>query len=126
MGRFNLSRPFPPWLYEIARNVAIDANRRNKRWPTGSLPENLQDDRIILPDEQEKVQEILNLLLPSDPQRDQKIQAFKSYRLEARKSRPPAEMEELSKRFGVSLSTFSTWASEVADALRAFLNDNGV
>lgn len=47
LDRFDGSRPFRPWLFEIARNAAIDAQRRRRK--TGELPPEAGEP--ALPDE---------------------------------------------------------------------------
>jgi RNA polymerase sigma-70 factor (ECF subfamily) len=43
IGRFDSSRPFPPWLFRVARNCAYDQLRRKKRWWSFNLDENRPD-----------------------------------------------------------------------------------
>jgi RNA polymerase sigma-70 factor (ECF subfamily) len=38
--RFDLDRPFAPWLFRVARNCAYDQLRRKKRWWSFTIDEN--------------------------------------------------------------------------------------
>lgn len=54
--RYDLERPFGPWLYSIARRVAVDAYRRERRHRGhGTLNDN---DVMVLPDLFEQLWEI--------------------------------------------------------------------
>ncbi len=50
LGRFDATRAFRPWLYHIARNVALNAlrSRRLKEKAGGELPERAASDRIAV------------------------------------------------------------------------------
>jgi RNA polymerase sigma-70 factor (ECF subfamily) len=40
IGRYDLNRPFAPWLFRVARNCAYDQLRRKKRWWSCDIDEN--------------------------------------------------------------------------------------
>src|SRR5581483_10806894 len=48
LDRFDATRPFRPWLYQIARNTALNAlrARRKKESGTGALPDRAGSDRL--------------------------------------------------------------------------------
>jgi RNA polymerase sigma-70 factor (ECF subfamily) len=50
LGRFDATRAFRPWLYQIARNVALNAlrARRLKEKASGDLPERAASDRVAV------------------------------------------------------------------------------
>ncbi len=61
--RYDRSRPFSTWMYRVALNVAIDFQRRKKRWgrtatglDEGSVPSNDNTDK------QEQLDEVRELL----------------------------------------------------------------
>ena len=41
--RYDLERPFAPWLFRVARNCAYDQLRRKKRWWSFDIDENRLD-----------------------------------------------------------------------------------
>ena len=43
IGRYDLDRPFAPWLFRVARNCAYDQLRRKKRWWSFYFDENRSD-----------------------------------------------------------------------------------
>ena len=54
--RYDPTRPFGPWIYSIARRVAVDAYRRERRHRGhGTLNDN---DVMVLPDHFEQLWEI--------------------------------------------------------------------
>lgn len=66
---FDDERKFRPWLYTIATNQAIDAQRRNKRHRMVSL------DRQADSDSGEEIGSLLQLLASSEPEADANIDA---------------------------------------------------
>lgn len=60
-GQFEMDRRFRPWLYTIATNQAIDAQRRNKRHRMVSL------DRAGQGDENDDTAKLANLLVSASP-----------------------------------------------------------
>lgn len=67
--QFEESRKFRPWLYTIATNQAIDAQRRNKRHKNVSL------DRNIKPEGSDDVGTLLDLLTSKEPLPELRIEA---------------------------------------------------
>lgn len=59
--QFEEGRKFRPWLYTIATNQAIDAQRRNKRHRSVSL------DRNTKPESSDDVGTLMDLLASSEP-----------------------------------------------------------
>jgi RNA polymerase sigma-70 factor (ECF subfamily) len=50
LGRFDPERPFRPWLFQIARNAALNALRargKKEKPASGSLPERPSSDRLV-------------------------------------------------------------------------------
>jgi len=66
---FDDERKFRPWLYTIATNQAIDAQRRNKRHRMVSLDRQADSDRG------EEIGSLLQLLASSEPEADANIDA---------------------------------------------------
>jgi RNA polymerase sigma-70 factor, ECF subfamily len=60
-GQFEAGRKFRPWLYTVATNQAIDAQRRNRRHRSMSL------DRKTSGDDEADAGSLLDLLESSDP-----------------------------------------------------------
>jgi RNA polymerase sigma-70 factor (ECF subfamily) len=67
--QFDEGRKFRPWLYTIATNQAIDAQRRNKRHKNVSL------DRNTRPEGSEDVGTLLDLLTSKEPSPEIRIDA---------------------------------------------------
>jgi RNA polymerase sigma-70 factor (ECF subfamily) len=67
--QFDEGRKFRPWLYTIASNQAIDAQRRNKRHKNVSL------DRNTRPEGSEDVGTLLDLLTSKEPSPEIRIDA---------------------------------------------------
>jgi RNA polymerase sigma-70 factor, ECF subfamily len=67
--QFDESRKFRPWLYTIATNQAIDAQRRNKRHRSVSL------DRNTRPESSDDLGSLMDLLVSREPSPDQRIDA---------------------------------------------------
>lgn len=66
--QFDEERKFRPWLYTIATNQAIDAQRRNKRHRMVSL------DRRTEHDHGEEIGTLLELLTSSEPEADSNLE----------------------------------------------------
>lgn len=67
--QFEAGRKFRPWLYTIATNQAIDAQRRNKRHRSVSLDRNTRHDGS------DDVGSLLNLLESKEPSPDFRAEA---------------------------------------------------
>jgi RNA polymerase sigma-70 factor, ECF subfamily len=67
--QFEEGRKFRPWLYTIATNQAIDAQRRNKRHRNVSL------DRNTKPDGADDVGTLMDLLTSSEPAPERRLEA---------------------------------------------------
>jgi RNA polymerase sigma-70 factor (ECF subfamily) len=67
--QFEEGRKFRPWLYTIATNQAIDAQRRNKRHKNVSL------DRNTRPEGSDDVGTLMDLLASSEPAPDHNLDA---------------------------------------------------
>lgn len=67
--QFEEGRKFRPWLYTIATNQAIDAQRRNKRHKNVSL------DRNTRPEGSDDVGTLMDLLASSEPSPDHNLDA---------------------------------------------------
>lgn len=67
--QFEEGRKFRPWLYTIATNQAIDAQRRNKRHKNISL------DRNTRPEGSDDVGTLMDLLTSSEPAPDHNLDA---------------------------------------------------
>jgi RNA polymerase sigma-70 factor (ECF subfamily) len=67
--QFEEGRKFRPWLYTIATNQAIDAQRRNKRHKNISL------DRNTRPEGSDDVGTLMDLLSSSEPAPDHNLDA---------------------------------------------------
>ncbi|MEX0978369.1 MAG: sigma-70 family RNA polymerase sigma factor [Pirellulales bacterium] len=67
--QFEEGRKFRPWLYTIATNQAIDAQRRNKRHKSVSL------DRNTKPEGSDDVGTLMDLLTSREPSPDGRIEA---------------------------------------------------
>jgi RNA polymerase sigma-70 factor (ECF subfamily) len=67
--QFEEGRKFRPWLYTIATNQAIDAQRRNKRHKSVSL------DRNTKPEGSDDVSTLMDLLTSREPSPDGRIEA---------------------------------------------------
>lgn len=65
--QFEIGRRFRPWLYTIATNQAIDAQRRNKRHRGISL------DRTSRSDESDNVGALVDLLVSKEPNPEQRL-----------------------------------------------------
>ncbi|REK15596.1 MAG: RNA polymerase sigma factor [Planctomycetota bacterium] len=66
--QFDDGRKFRPWLYTIATNQAIDAQRRNKRHKSVSL------DRNTRPEDSDSVGTLMDLLTSNEPAPDARIE----------------------------------------------------
>lgn len=67
--RFEEGRKFRPWLYTIATNQAIDAQRRNKRHKSVSL------DRNTKPEGSDDLGTLMDLLTSREPSPDGRVEA---------------------------------------------------
>ena len=67
--QFEEGRKFRPWLYTIATNQAIDAQRRNKRHKSVSL------DRNTRPEGSDDVGTLMDLLTSKEPAPESRIEA---------------------------------------------------
>jgi RNA polymerase sigma-70 factor (ECF subfamily) len=67
--QFEEGRKFRPWLYTIATNQAIDAQRRNKRHKSVSL------DRNTKPEGSDDVGTLMDLLTSKEPSPELRIEA---------------------------------------------------
>ncbi len=65
--QFDAGRRFRPWLYTIATNQAIDAQRRNKRHRGVSL------DRTSRTDENDDLGALVDLLVSKEPNPEQRL-----------------------------------------------------
>src|SRR5271156_5150774 len=65
--QFEAGRRFRPWLYTIATNQAIDAQRRNKRHRGVSL------DRASKTDENDDLGALVDLLVSKEPNPEQRL-----------------------------------------------------
>jgi len=66
--QFDEGRKFRPWLYTIATNQAIDAQRRNKRHKSVSL------DRNTKPEGSDDVRTLLDLLSSKEPAPERRLE----------------------------------------------------
>ena len=67
--QFDRGRKFRPWLYTIATNQAIDAQRRNKRHRSVSLDRNTKHDG------NDDLGSLMNLLISREPSPDDRAEA---------------------------------------------------
>jgi RNA polymerase sigma-70 factor (ECF subfamily) len=67
--QFEEGRKFRPWLYTIATNQAIDAQRRNKRHKSVSL------DRNTKPEGSDDVGTLMDLLTSNEPSPEHRVEA---------------------------------------------------
>jgi len=67
VDQFETGRKFRPWLYTIATNQAIDAQRRNKRHRNISL------DRSTKSDSEDDVGALVDLLVSREPNPDSRL-----------------------------------------------------
>jgi RNA polymerase sigma-70 factor (ECF subfamily) len=65
--QFEAGRRFRPWLYTIATNQAIDAQRRNKRHRSVSL------DKTSKTDENDDLGALIDLLVSKEPNPEQRL-----------------------------------------------------
>lgn len=65
--QFEAGRRFRPWLYTIATNQAIDAQRRNKRHRSVSL------DRTSKSEESDNLGALIDLLVSKEPNPEQRL-----------------------------------------------------
>ncbi len=70
--QFEAGRRFRPWLYTIATNQAIDAQRRNKRHRGVSL------DRSSKSDDDDSLGALVDLLVSKEPNPDQRLESAQS------------------------------------------------
>jgi RNA polymerase sigma-70 factor (ECF subfamily) len=67
--QFDEGRKFRPWLYTVATNQAIDAQRRNKRHKSVSL------DRNTRQHENDELGSLLNLLESKEPNPEEQVES---------------------------------------------------
>ncbi len=67
--QFDQGRKFRPWLYTIATNQAIDAQRRNKRHRSVSL------DRNTRQSDNDDIGSLMNLLESKEPNPEEQVEA---------------------------------------------------
>jgi RNA polymerase sigma-70 factor (ECF subfamily) len=68
--QFEEGRKFRPWLYTIATNQAIDAQRRNKRHRSVSL------DRNNRPESSDELGSLMDLLVSKEPAPDTRVETI--------------------------------------------------
>jgi len=67
--QFDQGRKFRPWLYTIATNQAIDAQRRNKRHRSVSLDRNTRNQ------DNDEIGSLMNLLESKEPSPEDRVQS---------------------------------------------------
>lgn len=115
---------FKPWLYRIARNLAYDYLRRQRKRPTTSLQslQDLQRDDLgpIVPDFSERVEEaeLLHLALKELPQKYRDCLLLQSI--------GEFSQQEVADLLGISKGSVSVYASKARRQLRNVLQRLGV
>ena len=82
--QFEEGRKFRPWLYTIATNQAIDAQRRNKRHRSVSLDRNTRQDNG------DDVGSLMDLLVSREPTPDSQAESRPAARVDSPRGRPIA------------------------------------
>jgi RNA polymerase sigma factor (sigma-70 family) len=59
--RYDPGRPLAAWLTTIARNVAIDVHRRERRHRDHAGLESVDDDLVVLPPSVDQIQDVLDV-----------------------------------------------------------------
>lgn len=105
------------WLEKVLGNYFIQLGRRQREEPREDIGE------LVAPGEGEeelfdrellraRIQEVIDSLLPDDPDRKKKILVFKLYWKEG------WTIPELARRFDVAVGTIHNWLKQVEDAFR--------
>jgi RNA polymerase sigma factor (sigma-70 family) len=103
------------WLEKVLTNLFIQLGRGQREEPREdvgeltTLGEGESFDREL---RRARILQVIDSLLPDDPNRERKILVFKLYWIEG------WTIPELAQRFGVAVGTIHKWLKQVEDAFR--------
>lgn len=116
LGRFDVERPFAPWLYQIARNVARNRAESRSRWKTEELTEAGRESARARPDAELESAELRRLVTEAmETLPDQQRIAFRLSDVEGYRS------DEVARIMGLTAGTVRSHIHHARRALRASL-----
>jgi len=113
---YRSERPFAPWLYQIARNVARSRLESSRRWPMEPLPLGGLHEPSPGPDvtlERAEVRRLVDLAIAELP--EQRRTAFRLHDVEG------YDTEEVARIMGLTAGTVRSHVHHARRALRAAL-----